>query len=379
MFKIIITVTYLLFLPLFLHCQTADTAAQKISLLFIGDIMGHDTQIKAAEIPGTAKYDYNGIFDYLRDETGEPDLAVANLEVTLAGRPYVGYPQFSSPAALATACLNAGINCLVTANNHSVDRGMSGITGTIHRLDSIGMPHTGTFTTMAARDSLQPLILTANDISVAILNYTYGTNGLRVPQPAIVNMLSKELIIADIKKAREKKPDLLVLYLHWGTEYDTIPSRDQTELADCLLDQGADLIIGSHPHVIQKMMWYKNDSLKHGKAVAYSLGNFVSNQRKERTDGGSMIRLEMVKKEDSLEITEAGYYLTWVYTPIVNGIRKFYILPCSKFENDPGFFPLNDDYVQMKNFISISRRLLNRENLNINEYRYLDGRWTLNY
>jgi poly-gamma-glutamate synthesis protein (capsule biosynthesis protein) len=92
-----------------------------------------------------------------------------------------------------------------------------------------------------------------------------------------------------------------------------------------------------------------------------------------------MIRLVMVKKEDSLEITETGYYLTWVYTPIVNGIRKFYILPCSKFENDPGFFPLNDDYVQMKNFISISRRLLNRENLNINEYRYLDGRWTLNY
>ncbi|NMB50945.1 MAG: CapA family protein, partial [Bacteroidales bacterium] len=174
--------------------QGSTSTEQKISLLFIGDIMGHDTQIWSAENRETKQYDYNDVFDHIRSEISEADLSFANLEVTLAGPPYKGYPQFSSPAALAVACKNAGIDCLVTANNHSVDRGLDGINRTIMRLDSIGISHTGTFVNRAAKDSLQPLILTRNGISVALLNYTYGTNGIRIPEPAIVNMLNKDLI-----------------------------------------------------------------------------------------------------------------------------------------------------------------------------------------
>ena len=355
--------------------QGSTSTEQKISLLFIGDIMGHDTQIWSAENRETKQYDYNDVFDHIRSEISEADLSFANLEVTLAGPPYKGYPQFSSPAALAVACKNAGIDCLVTANNHSVDRGLDGINRTIMRLDSIGISHTGTFVNRAAKDSLQPLILTRNGISVALLNYTYGTNGIRIPEPAIVNMLNKDLITSDIEKAKLKKPDILVLFLHWGTEYDTVPSPEQSALADYFFSKGVDLIIGSHPHVLQKMVWSRDEETNKDKILVYSLGNFVSNQRKPKTDGGAMVRIEILKQGDSFRITEAGYYLIWVYTPVVNDRTKFYILPCSKFEDNPGFFSKAAEFEQMKKFITDSRRLLREQNIGINEYFFSEGRW----
>ena len=355
--------------------QGSTSTEQKISLLFIGDIMGHDTQIWSAENRETKQYDYNDVFDHIRSEISEADLSIANLEVTLAGPPYKGYPQFSSPAALAVACKNAGIDCLVTANNHSVDRGLDGINRTIMRLDSIGVSHTGTFVNRAAKDSLQPLILTKNGISVALLNYTYGTNGIRIPEPAIVNMLNKDLITNDIEKAKLKKPDIIVLFLHWGTEYDTVPSPEQTALADYFFSKGVDLIIGSHPHVLQKMVWSRDGETNKDKILVYSLGNFVSNQRKPKTDGGTMVRIEILKQGDSFRITEAGYYLIWVYTPVVNDRTKFYILPCSKFEDNPGFFSKAAEFEQMKKFITDSRRLLREQNIGINEYLFREGKW----
>ncbi len=355
--------------------QGSTSTEQKISLLFIGDIMGHDTQIWSAENRETKQYDYNDVFDHIRSEISEADLSFANLEVTLAGPPYKGYPQFSSPAALAVACKNAGIDCLVTANNHSVDRGLDGINRTIMRLDSIGISHTGTFVNRAAKDSLQPLVLTRNGISVALLNYTYGTNGIRIPEPAIVNMLNKDLITNDIEKAKLKKPDILVLFLHWGTEYDTVPSPEQSALADYFFSKGVDLIIGSHPHVLQKMVWSRDEETNKDKILVYSLGNFVSNQRKPKTDGGAMVRIEILKQGDSFRITEAGYYLIWVYTPVVNDRTKFYILPCSKFEDNPGFFSKAAEFEQMKKFITDSRRLLREQNIGINEYFFSEGRW----
>jgi len=355
--------------------QGSTSTEQKISLLFIGDIMGHDTQIWSAENRETKQYDYNDVFDHIRSEISEADLSIANLEVTLAGPPYKGYPQFSSPAALAVACKNAGIDCLVTANNHSVDRGLDRINRTIMRLDSIGVSHTGTFVNRAAKDSLQPLILTKNGISVALLNYTYGTNGIRIPEPAIVNMLNKDLITNDIEKAKLKKPDIIVLFLHWGTEYDTVPSPEQTALADYFFSKGVDLIIGSHPHVLQKMVWSRDGETNKDKILVYSLGNFVSNQRKPKTDGGTMVRIEILKQGDSFRITEAGYYLIWVYTPVVNDRTKFYILPCSKFEDNPGFFSKAAEFEQMKKFITDSRRLLREQNIGINEYLFREGKW----
>ena len=369
MIPALLTVILLIFcLSFTLKSQTPGTSGQKISLLFMGDIMGHDSQIKAAETIGSSIYDYNDVFMHIKPVIESSDFAAANLEVTLAGPPYKGYPQFSSPAALAAACMNAGLDCLFTANNHSVDRGKSGIIYTLERLDSIGMPHTGTFRDKTSRDTLQPLMVSLNGISVALLNYTYGTNGIPVPPPVIVNMLEKERISADIGKALDLNPDLLVLALHWGTEYDTVPSEEQTQLANYFFYKGVDIIIGSHPHVIQKMIWKKDDPVFKNKAIAYSIGNFISNQRKPKTDGGSIVKIEITKTDSSVMISDAGYYLTWVYTPVEKGRMRFYVLPCAGFENKPEFFPDQNDYIRMMSFIKSSRSLLSGQNEGFREF-----------
>ncbi len=216
---------------LMLAAQEDSVNISRLSLLFIGDIMGHDEQIASAFNPGTGNYEYDDVFSYVRDEISEADIAIGNLEVTLGGPPYKGYPAFSSPASLAAACSNAGIDVLVTANNHSVDRGRKGILNTIQRLDSLGIMHTGTFADSAARDSLSPFIIEKNGISVAIMNYTYGTNGLKVPPPTIVNMLDTAVISSDIKKALALNADVIIPFVHWGIEYDTLPSAEQQRLA----------------------------------------------------------------------------------------------------------------------------------------------------
>lgn len=338
-----------------------------ISLLFIGDIMGHDEQIWSAENRETGVYDYTDVFQYVKDLISEADISIANFEVTLAGPPYQGYPTFSSPSPLAAACINAGIDVFVTANNHAADRGRNGIISTIQRLDSLGIPHTGTFTDSVSRESLYPMIIEKNGFSFALLNYTYGTNGIKVSPPVVVNMLDKKAVTRDISKAKSKDPDIIILFLHWGNEYDTIPSKEQTEMADYFFSQGVDMIIGSHPHVMQKMVMTRGDNGVRDRMAVFSLGNFVSNQRRQRTDGGAVVRIELSRKSDSIFISNAGYYLTWVYTPIEKYRKKFFVLPCSEFENRPDFFATTSDYLKMMSFIKNSRRFLRDQNVNVNE------------
>jgi len=373
----------LLFLSLFIsvflsvQSQSQPAARDKISLLFIGDIMGHDEQIWSAENRETHEFNYDEVFRYIKPVITEADIAIANFEVTLAGPPYMGYPQFSSPADLAVACKNAGIDYLVTANNHAADRGKQGIISTINKLDSIGIPHTGTFLNSACHDSLTPMMIHRNGASIALLNYTFSTNGIKVPEPVIVNILDKELIINDINKAKIKKADIIILFLHWGTEYDTIPAKAQADLAEFFQSLGVDMVIGSHPHVLQKMVWHKNAGNVKDGIVVYSLGNFVSNQRKPKTDGGSMVRVELTKNGDKYFISNAGYYLTWVYTPIEKYRKKFFILPCSEFENRLDFFDKPEAFYLMKKFIGDSRKLLNEQNINVKEYIYNGRAWLL--
>jgi len=354
------------------------SSGDRISLLFIGDIMGHDEQIWSAENRETHLYNYDDVFRYIKPVIADADIAIANFEVTLAGPPYIGYPQFSSPADLAVACKNAGIGYLVTANNHAADRGKKGIISTINKLDSIGIPHTGTFLNSTSRDSLTPMMIHKNGTSFALLNYTFSTNGIIVPEPVIVNLLDKELITRDVKKAKDKKADFIILFLHWGTEYDTIPSKSQTDLAEYFRSIGVDMVIGSHPHVLQKMARARNTVTGTDGLVVYSLGNFISNQRKPKTDGGAIVRVELTPKGDKYTISNAGYYLAWVYTPIEKYRKKFFILPCSEFENKPDFFDKPEAFRLMKKFISDSRKLLNTQNTNIQEYIFKGDSWLLN-
>ncbi|MDX9772507.1 MAG: CapA family protein [Bacteroidales bacterium] len=354
------------------HGQEPDSV---LTLLFAGDIMGHDAQINAARNDSTGIYCYDSVFKYISPLLTGADVAIGNLEVTLGGAPFKGYPAFSSPDALAAACRNAGFDILVNANNHAADRRARGITRTIRVLDSLNIRHTGTWISSEARDTLSPLMICHDSIRVALLSYTYGTNGIVVPPPAIVSYIDTLRAADDIRKAATQGADLTVIFIHWGNEYDTLSSTQQKKTAAALLRNGADIIIGSHPHVLQPMIANK-DSVSINNPVVWSMGNFVSNQRTRRRDGGAMIRLDLTTKGDTTVISDAGYILTWVYTPTENGKRRFYILPCAAYENRPEFFQSSSHYDDMMIFIKDARRLLDNLNTGISEMTFAEGKWT---
>ena len=344
-----------------------------MSLLFIGDIMGHGPQIRSAYNYKTKTYNYDTVFYYLKDIMSEPDFTIANLEVTLAGPPYKGYPQFSSPDALAEAGKKAGIDVFVTANNHCVDRRLQGLKRTIDVLDTLHVLHTGTFKNKNARDTTNLIILQKDSIKVGILNYTYGTNGIPVPKPAVVNILDTAIIHNDIFLAQKDSLDKLIVVLHFGKEYQSYPNKFQETLVADLFKNGVDIIIGSHPHVIQKMIYLpSNDSLYTKETfVAYSLGNFVSNQRKIKTDGGVMTSLVLKKENGKTFIDTSNYILTWVYKKQrTSKLSDYFILPASKYETNKSFFKSPADLVKMKLYIKNSRALLNKGNVDVIEKKF---------
>lgn len=352
------------------YARAQDTT--RISLLFSGDIMGHDSQIAAAYEKTNGAYDYSRCFQFVRSYIQSADIAIGNLEVTLAGPPYKGYPQFSSPDELAVTLKDAGFDILVTANNHSVDRGKKGILRTIKVLDSLDIPHTGTFVDDVDRLNNYPLFINRNGFSIALLNYTYGTNGIPVPSPAIVNPLDTVLIGQDLALAKEKKPDVTIAFVHWGVEYENLPRKEQKAITEFLFKNGADLVIGAHPHVLQPMEWRKSED----KLVVYSLGNFVSGQRKRYTDGGAMAYIEFEKiryKPDSIvtSIDSAGYFLQWVYrTADVN--KDYFILPVTTFESDTtGFIKDEASQVAFSTFAADSRALYAKHNVDVPEIKTL--------
>ncbi|MDH5602764.1 MAG: CapA family protein, partial [Cyclobacteriaceae bacterium] len=343
-------------------------AQHPLTLLFMGDIMQHDGQISAAFNPKTGQYEYKDCFKYVAPLIRDADIAFANLEVTFAGPPYKGYPQFSAPDSLAAAIKYAGIDFLVTANNHSLDGRKKGLERTLDVLDALQIPHTGTFKDSLSRDLTYPGIIEVKGYKIALLNYTYGTNGIPITPPNIVNYMDREVISGDLKKVREINPDITIAFMHWGWEYKNLPNKEQEDLAEFLMKEGVDLVIGSHPHVLQPLHIIQKENQKK-KLVAYSLGNFVSNQRSRYQDGGMILEVTFNKnEEDNLWIQEAGYYLTWVYsTPGPD--KSFYILPATHFEYDELLVKESINRDKMTLFLSDSRQLFKKYNTSVFEYR----------
>ena len=345
------------------------TQADSLSLIFMGDIMGHDPQIESAFNPEKGTYNYEGVFRKVSHIIKDADFAIANLEVTLSGAPYTGYPQFSSPDALAVACKKNGIDVLVTANNHSCDRAKKGLLRTIHVLDSLKIPHTGTFKDASERSRNNLLILDKNNIRVGLLNYTYGTNGLPTPKPTMVNRIDTLSMLSDIRKSKTDSLDKLIVMIHWGPEYQSQPSKKQVEIAEVLFRNGVDIIVGSHPHVLQKMEYIQAKDSENEHFIAYSLGNFVSNQRTRKRDGGAMLKLTLHKNKGDVKISNSGYYLTWVSRPVIDGKTMYEIVPCSEFESHD-FYDLDIDAKEkMKVFIADSRALFEKENIAVFEIK----------
>jgi poly-gamma-glutamate synthesis protein (capsule biosynthesis protein) len=352
----------------FYSCHSTAQDTSRVSLLFLGDIMQHGSNITAAYDPLTKRYDYNSCFQFIKPYIAAADIALGNLEVTLAGKPYSGYPQFSAPDELLHTLKDAGMDVLVTANNHCVDKGRKGLERTIMMLDSLEILHTGTFVDETNRLNDYPMLIEKNGFKIALLNYTYSTNGLPVTKPNIVNRIDTATIRNDLIKAKTYTPDVTIVFTHWGIEYQSLPSSEQKMVTEFCFKKGADLVIGAHPHVIQPMEWRKDKN----QLIAYSLGNFVSGQRKRYTDGGTMLYLELEKisttaDSSTTRVDSAGYILQWIYKTTDEN-KDYYIIPVPLFENDTtGFIKDAASRQAMKTFAQDSRSLFTKHNKNITE------------
>lgn len=349
--------------------KTIEPKIDSLSFIFMGDIMGHKPQITSAYNAKTKTYNYENVFSEVCPIIENADIAVANLEVTLPGSRYNGYPNFRSPDALAVAARDYGIDVLVTANNHSCDSHKKGILRTIKVLDSLKIKHAGTFKDSLARVKNNLLIFDKNNIKVGLLNYTYGTNGIPIPKGLVVNLIDTTQIYNDIQQAKLAKLDKLIVMLHWGNEYQSLASKEQKKLAQQLFDKGVDIIVGSHPHVLQPMEYHKDSITQKEQLIAYSLGNYVSNQRPRRRNGGAMFRFTLQKEKGKTTIASKGYYLTYIYKPIKNKKLRYIIIPCADYEKNDYY---NMDAVskqKFKTFVNDSRKLFKKHNIAVNEYK----------
>lgn len=280
----------------------------------IGDILIHDWVYKDAK---TEKgYNFKPMFQPVKSILQKPDFLIANQE-SIPGGETLGlstYPSFNSPYEIADAIIDAGVDFVSTANNHALDKGEAGIKNSISYYDKKNLPYVGTFKNEQDQNTLR--IQNVNGIKIAILAYTYGTNGIPVPKGKdyLVNIINKKRILEELSRARNKA-DLVILNLHWGIEYMRIPNEEQKELAKTFTDGGADVILGHHPHVLQPI---EKLHTKDGRnaVVIYSLGNFISGQMRDYKDIGGMIDFKVSKKvtnnENKVKISDIHFTPTFV-------------------------------------------------------------------
>ena len=318
-----------------------------------GDVLIHVPIYTAAK---TAEgYNFDNVFTYTESLIEDCDYFVANLETTLAGtgRPYSGFPRFNSPDAIVASLKKAGVDCLLTANNHTFDKNGEGVLRTQRIVKEAGLDYTATRET---EDDKKYLIAKVNDINFGIICYTYETpsaegrkalNGLLVDTATapLINSFdpdSPEEFYKDLKvqlkKMDKKGADVTVVYLHWGEEYTLAPNKEQKAIAQKLCDMGVDVIIGGHPHVVEPVDLLTSTDKKHKTVCVYSLGNVLSNQRRAymglktgHTEDGLTFEMTFSKYSDGKVVFESVKSIpTWVHVYSSGGKKVYNIVPLSK-------------------------------------------------
>jgi poly-gamma-glutamate synthesis protein (capsule biosynthesis protein) len=340
-----------------------DEPITLVHVIAAGDAMCHSPQITHAKNANGEGYDFSGYYQYLADILATGDLNLVNLETTLSGEPYTGYPQFCAPNEFALALQNAGFNFFMMANNHCADKGTTGIVSSINKIRNMKIEAAGTYLNEEDRTNRYPAIVNVKDITFALLNYTYSTNGLPVYNPLIVNNLNDTIQIKkDLQAAQSLQPDVIIAFLHWGNEYQQAPDKKQKEQAQFFFQHGADIIIGSHPHVIQPVEYFaydQNEPTKK-KLIYWSLGNLISNQRNENTDGGILASFTIIKNKilNQVIIENQGAIPYWVYknSMIPPG---FFVLPTKDLQNEATPFTFsNEDRAAYQRFINNTNKII---------------------
>lgn len=304
-----------------------------VTMSVIGDIMCHDSQYKDAYVSETGSYDFSYVFSDIQKYLQVADIAVGNLETTFAGkdRGYSNYPTFNTPEQLAYNLKTLGIDLLSTANNHSLDKGYSGIVSTLDFLDDAGISHTGTYRNEEEQNQI--LIQNVDGITMAFLSFTYGTNGIPVPsgKDYCVNLIDEDLMLEQINLAKEQNPDMICVFMHWGVEYEHEPRKEQDNLADFLFQNGVDVILGGHPHVLQPMekreITLEDGTTKDG-FIIYSLGNFISGQNTLPRQSSAILNLGITKDgvTGKISIDEVTYTPIFMYRGPAGRLQRYKVI-----------------------------------------------------
>jgi len=299
--------------------------------------MCHSSQLNTYYDTKSKTYHTQKSFEFVSDKLKNSDLVLGNLETTLVPRfeDYSGYPRFGSPDDFAPTLKESGFHILSTANNHSADKGSIGIDHTISKLLSIGLVPIGTYSSNEDYQNRRNLIIERNGIKIAIYNYTYSTNGIKVPNGRIVRLIDKETISEDISFAKSKLVDFIIVWYHFGTEYQIKPDSAQINWANYALSLGADAVIGGHPHVVQRI------EKKDEKLVAYSLGNFLSAQNRPFTDGGMILSFDLIVSK-----TGKKEFLNILPEPVWVLPAGYKIIPIEDAMNDMTKYPINPNHVR---------------------------------
>lgn len=331
--------------------ELAPPAETEISVLCAGDVMSHIPQISAQYDAGTGRYNYKNNFEQVKPYVEEADLALCNVETTFAGAPYTGFPQFSAPDALAGALKYAGFDVGITANNHMADKGEEGIQRTLNVLEKKGLDTVGS---IKGEKDARYLITEVKGIKIGIAAYTYETgaggadvfiNGSFVPREtaAHINSFNFNTLKEDVPKIRKTVEaakaagaQVIIVYYHWGEEYQQSANAMQKKLAQETADMGADIIFASHPHVLQEAEYLTAAGTNRKVPVFYSLGNFLSNQRAESlgnryTENGLMgiVNFTYTEGKGITGITMDGIP-TWVDKYFSDGKTVFEIIPLNQ-------------------------------------------------
>lgn len=317
----------------------ADSVSE-ISINLVGDLMCHLPQTTNAKL-SNGEYDFNPSFEYIKPYLQDADITIGNLETTFAGtvQPYAGYPAFNSPDSYCTALKNAGFDFLVTANNHSMDTREAGLLRTIDVIKKHNLGYAGTYLNQRDHDSIR--IVDVKGVKLGILNYTYGTNGAypASERKYMLNLIDSAAIVNDIKTATNKGADIVLVFYHMGLENVTEPTSAQKNAVRIALDAGAALVIGAHPHMVGPTHKLYSKAINDTAFVAYSLGNFLSNQYWRYTDAGVILKV-IVRKNFTKKTTsfkEASFTPTWVYRG--DGKRKMHILFPAQWASDSTELP----------------------------------------
>ena len=322
--------------------NTKQDTAEPITftLTSLGDTLCHNTQYWDAYNSKTDEYDFSYVYEDIKNYTLSSDITIGSLETTFAGKEkgYSNYPTFNTPDSLATALKDIGVDVVSLAGNHALDYGYTGLCRTIDVFNNIGLSHLGTYKT--AEDQEKILIKDVKGVKIAFINYTYGTNGIPVPsgKEFCVNLIDKDFIKKQINQAKEQNVDMIVACMHWGTEYRTTANSEQKDLANFLFENGVDVILGNHPHVLEPME-KKTITLQDGTTkdvfVVYALGNFTADQRDEITRDSAILNLTITKNSDSkISIDKVNYVPIYMYKNTNVSTHKFKILDIEKTIKD---------------------------------------------